>query len=367
MAGSSCPAWKATTVKSSHRRRVRPVWWFAAGYLFAGAGLVWYSLASGERVYASTGDSYPGALTAVTEPVGYFTAALAGAVTFGGLLYVAITARPDARNVIDERAFGTHVTIERAATVWALTAIVMVVFQAANDAGAPVTEVIASTGVVEVVLASEMARAWVAVAMMGVVIAVTVRLSVRWMTHVALSVPALIAIVAVPVSGNPGQGPDHDYATSAAIVFTVALAVSVGVKVASALTPPLEAVARRVVITETTSGAVTLGYGAMLLAVLLGPGNPTSHGLRPCRRRNRLCLVDGVGERRPGVDGATAACCCREQAAARAGSCRERRGGGAHRVDGDSAGAAIPDAPVHDVGHLPRIRPARSAERGERF
>jgi cytochrome c oxidase assembly factor CtaG len=267
-------------VKSSHSRRVRPVWWFAAGYLVAVASLVWYSLASGDRVYASTGDSYPGALTAITEPVGYVTAALAGAVTFGGLLYVAITARPDARNVIDERAFGTHVTIERAATGWALTAIVMVVFQAANDAGSPVTEVIASAGVVQVVLASEMARAWVAVAMMGAVIAVSVRLSVRWMTHVALLVPALIGIVAVPVSGNPGQGPDHDYATSAAIVFTVALAVLVGVKVASALAAPSEAVARRVVIAETISGAVALGYGAMLLAVLLGPGNPihTAYG-----------------------------------------------------------------------------------------
>ncbi|HUM00098.1 MAG TPA: cytochrome c oxidase assembly protein, partial [Mycobacterium sp.] len=182
-------------MNSSHRRRlprlsaVRPIWWLTAGFMFAVAGLIWYSLASGEGVYASTGDSYPGALTAVTEPIGCFTAALAGAVTFGGLLYVAMTARPDARTVIDERAFGTHVTVERAAAVWAFTAIVMIVVQAANDAGAPVTELIASPGLLEAVLVSEMARAWVAAATMSVVVAVTVRLSVRWLTHVVLLVP----------------------------------------------------------------------------------------------------------------------------------------------------------------------------------
>ena len=103
-------------------------------------------------------------------------------------------------------------------------------------------------------------------------------MSVRWVTHVVLLIPALVGVVAVPVSGNAGQGPDHDYATSSAIVFTVALAVLVGVKVAAALQRPDEQLAVRVLITETVSGAIVLCYGAVLLSLLLGPGGLTGTG-----------------------------------------------------------------------------------------
>jgi hypothetical protein len=89
----------------------------------------------------------------------------------------------------------------------------------------------------------------------------------------ALLVPAMIGVVAPPVSGNAGQGPDHDYATSAAIVFAVALAALAGVKAASAISPPDTELVRRVLVLETVCGAVTLGYGAVLLSALTGPGN----------------------------------------------------------------------------------------------
>ena len=244
------------------------------------AGLVCYALASGDRVYAVTGDSYPGALTAAIEPVGYFAGVLAGALSFGGLLYVVITARPDARGVIDERAFRAHLVTEWASAVWVFIAAVMVLAQAASDAGAPVTRLVGSAAIVDAVLASEMSRAWVAVAVVAVIVAVSSRLSLRWVTHCVLLLPALIGIVALPVSGNAGQGPDHDYATSAAIVFAVSLAVLVGVNVVSAISPPDDDVARRVLMLEALCGAVTLGYGALLLVVLMGPGGPadTAYG-----------------------------------------------------------------------------------------
>ena len=275
-----------TTLESEGRTRphrprmARGSWWLVGGFLLSVAGLAWFALARGEQVYASTGDSYPGSLTAVAEPVGYFIATLAGAVTFGGLLYTAVTSLPDARRVIDDTAFRTHLLVERTATTWAITAAAMTIVQASNDAGISVTEMVRSGAIAQAVFASELSRAWVAVVLASVVVAVTVRLSVRWLTHVVLLVPALVGIVAVPVSGNAGQGPDHDYATSAAIVFACALATLTGVKIAAAVSKPQVATARRVVTVEIVSGAITLGYGAMLAAVLLGPGNPlhTSYG-----------------------------------------------------------------------------------------
>jgi cytochrome c oxidase assembly factor CtaG len=261
------------TRPSGPTSRSGPLLSLAVGCVTALAGVVCYALASGQRVYTTTGDSYPGAMTAVVEPVGYFIAALAGGVCVGGLLYVVVVACPDARGVIDERAFRTHLVLERSSVVWALTAIVMVVVQAASDAGASVTRLLGSAAIGDAVLASEMSRAWIAVALAAVVVAVCIRLSVRWVTQFVLLLPALIGVIALPVSGNAGQGPDHDYATSAAIVFAVALAALTGVKAASAISPPAAELARRVRVLEIVCGAVTLGYGAILLLTLTGPGN----------------------------------------------------------------------------------------------
>ncbi|MDY6998282.1 MAG: cytochrome c oxidase assembly protein [Actinomycetota bacterium] len=242
------------------------------------AGLIWYAWGSRAHVYAVTGDSFPGTATAVAEPLGYFLATLAGALTIGGLTYIVVTARPDQRGVIDERTFLVHVLTERAAALWALLAAAMIVVQGASDAGAPVFQVVQGPFLIDAVLASEVARAWIAVAVAAAVVAVTVRLSVRWTAHAVLLIPAVIGVIAVPVNGNAAQGPDHDYATSAAIVFAVALAVLIGLRLASALALPGEPVPQRVLAVRIGLGAVALGYGAALLAVLLGPDGLTGSG-----------------------------------------------------------------------------------------
>ena len=238
------------------------------------AALLWYAATSRAEVYAVTGNSYPGTVTAVAEPLGFFVASLLGALSIGGLAFVVITARPDTSGVIDERSFLVHVLLERTAALWAVTATAMIVIQAASDAGVPMRQVLAGPFLLDAVLASEMARAWIAVAIAAAVVAITVRLSVRWTAHAVLLIPALIGVVAVPVNGNAAQGPDHDYATSAAIVFAAALAVLAGLWLVSALTRPAEAALRRVVVVRTALGAVVLGYGAALLGVLLGPAGP---------------------------------------------------------------------------------------------
>ena len=272
--------WKAaTTVQSSQTHpsepatRRWPLLLLAAGCVTALAGLVCYALASGQRVYTTAGEAYPGAVTAVAEPVGYFIAALAGGVCFGGLLYVVVVACPDTHGVIDERAFRAHLVVERSSILWALTAAAMVVVQAANNAGASVARLLGSAVIGDAVLASEMSRAWIAVTLAAIVVAVCIRLSVRWVTHFVLLLPALIGVVALPVSGNAGQGPDHDYATSAAIVFAVALAALRGSKTAAAISPPASELKRRVLILEIVCGAVVLGYGAVLLSILTDPGD----------------------------------------------------------------------------------------------
>ena len=240
------------------------------------ATIAGYALVSGDRRFLETGDSFPGTLTSVAEVVGYFTATLCGALVFGTLAYIVTTACPDGQGVLDPRSFRLHLLAERVSPVWLASAAAMVAIQAADDSGLSVSRLIRSGAIGDALGASEMARAWIAATIFSAMVVVGLRLTVRWVWHFLLLIPSLIAVIAVPVSGNAGQGPNHDYATSAVIVFAVAIAVLTGVKVCAALVPPSAQLRRRVLVIEVTSGAVSLLYGALLLWLMLPPTALTS-------------------------------------------------------------------------------------------
>ncbi|WP_319432219.1 cytochrome c oxidase assembly protein [Mycobacterium sp. RTGN5] len=245
--------------------------WLLGGYLIIVAALIAYAAVSGARRFTATGDSYPGMLTSIAEVVGYFTATLAAAICLGALVFTVVTAEPDERGVLDAASFRVHLLVERLAPLWLVTALAMVLIQCANAAGVPVTRLVAGGGVGSALGASEMARGWIVVAVAAAVVTVALRLTVRWVWHAALVIPTFIGVIALPVSGNAGQGPDHDYATSAVIVFALALAVLTGVKVSAVIAPPKAELRRRVLLIEVAAGAVALGYGALLLLLLATP------------------------------------------------------------------------------------------------
>ena len=98
-------------------------------------------------------------------------------------------------------------------------------------------------------------------------------------------IPALVGVVAVPVTGNAGQGPDHDYATSSVIVFAVAVAIWAGVTIVNAAAPCDAAVRRRVTVTALAAGSVAVLYGLLLLALRAGDLILRVRPARPVRRR----------------------------------------------------------------------------------
>lgn len=245
--------------------------WILGGYLAFVAVLVGYAVVSGDRRFTATGDSYPGAPTSIAELIGYFTATLVAAICLGSLVFVVITAEPDERGVLDPSSFRAHLQAERAAPVWLLTALMMIPVQAANASGVPVSRLISGGGLGTSLGASEMARGWIVVAIVAAVVTVSLRATVRWVWHAVLVIPTFIGVIALPVSGNAGQGPDHDYATSAVIVFAVVLAVLAGVKISAAVAPPKAELRRRVWIVEVTACALALVYGALLMFLLAAP------------------------------------------------------------------------------------------------
>ncbi len=218
----------------------------------------------------------PVTTTTVVEAVGHFVAALSGAVCLGGLVLVLITAQPDERGVLDPTAFRAHLMVERFSLFWLLTALTMVVVQTAADAGVSATRLLGSGKLVAALGASETGRGWVAVAIVAAVLATFSRMTVRWEWHVPLMIPAIIGVVAVPVTGNAGQGPDHDYATSSVIVFALAASIWAGVRIVPVAAPVTPALRRRVAVVATTAGSVALAYGIALILLRVGVGNLTS-------------------------------------------------------------------------------------------
>jgi putative copper resistance protein D len=241
-------------------------------------------LAAAIAVYAMVVLS-PTISTTVAVAAGSFTAAVAGAGCLGGVVLILITARPDDDGVIDATAFRVHLLVERLSAVWAVTAAIMVIVQIAADAGLSL-QLLFSSGRIsgignigDALSASQPARAWVVVTICAAVIAIALRLTLRWDWHVPLLIPAIIGVVAFPVTGSAGSGPDHDYGTSTVIVFAVMIAVLAGLKIAAAATGPRGAVIGGTVrITAIITGAAALMYGAVLMAILGGPPLASGYG-----------------------------------------------------------------------------------------
>lgn len=214
--------------------------------------------------------------TITAEVLGTFIAALAGAGCLGGLVLVLITARPDERGIIDPAAYRIHRLVEKLSLLWLASALVMAPVQAAADAGLPVTRLLSRGGFGTALSASETARAWIAVSVFAAIIAVFSRFALRWEWHVPLVIPAIVGVVAVPVTGNAGEGPNHDYATSTVIVFALAVAAWAGMLIVGALAPVDTSSRRRVDIAIVSAGGVALIYGIALIALRVGFGNLTS-------------------------------------------------------------------------------------------
>lgn len=239
------------------------------GYLCITVAVGAYGLTTGARRYAAAGNPYPGGFVSVVEPVGWFTASLASALCLGALVYIVMASRPGPGGLIDAEAFRIHLVAERVSIAWFALATAMALIQAASDSGIDPFELLERAALFDSIAVSENARGWVAGAVCALVVAVTLRFITRWLGHFVLLIPSMVGVIAPAVTGNAGQGPDHDYNTSAAIVCTVAVFTLTGLKAAAVSTravPP-----RSLLVVQVVCGLLAVTYGAVLLH-LLSPG-----------------------------------------------------------------------------------------------
>ncbi len=233
--------------------------------------MVWiYAGVSGSDRFLATGRSFPGSATSVAEFLGSLVGGLAGAFCFGIVAVIVISTVPDDEGRLGHATYRLHLWVERAAVVWLMASIAMIGVDAANAAGVPLGRVLAGGAMGDALAASESARGWIVAAAAASVLAIGIRFTLRWVGHLLLLVPAGLGVIAPAVTGNAGEGPDHDTTTSAAIVFTIAVAVLFGLKVAAALRPEaVSPVLRRTQLVAVVAGVTAVGYGALLLSSML--------------------------------------------------------------------------------------------------
>lgn len=229
-----------------------------------------YALVSGTDRFLVTGRSFPGTATSVGEFLGSVAGGLISAFCFGILAVTVMTTVPDEERRLGHATYRLHLWVERAAVLWVAVAMAMVALDGANAAGAPVSRIITGGALGDAVAASESARGWIVAAAAAAVVAVGIRFTLRWVGHLLLLVPAGIGLIAPAVTGNAGEGPDHDTTTSSAIVFTVVVAILFGLKIASALRPESTSVVhRRMQWVAVVAGGTAVLYGAVLLSTMV--------------------------------------------------------------------------------------------------
>lgn len=247
----------------THTRATLPVLFSTAAVAAALAG---YAVAAGVQRFDARAAAFPGTATSITEFVGFFLAALASAVVLGGLAHIVTTATADDGR-LDVATFRVHLLVERVAIAATVLSAVMAVVTAAAAAGASVMRLVTSAALWDAVVASEQARGWCAATIFALIVAVGIRCTVHWLGHMVLLLPASLAVLAFAVTGNPGQGPDHDVATSAVIVFALAVSVLAGGQVAALVSPPPEAMRFRVHVVGVVAALLALLFGVVLAAV----------------------------------------------------------------------------------------------------
>ncbi|AKN17014.1 hypothetical protein B586_11370 [Mycobacterium haemophilum DSM 44634] len=263
------PAGTATSVVPAPRPISLGTALMVAGLLGSAVAVAIYGLFSRADRYGAAGNPDPGSFVSVAEPVGYFGASLSSALCLGALVYFVMMVWPRPDGLIDAQAFRVHLAAERVSIAWLVFALAMVVVQAANDSGVTPAELRTGAALFNAVAASETSRAWIVVAICALLVALTLRVIIRWPGHFVLLIPAVIGVIATAVTGNAGQGPDHDYATSAVIVFALAVATLSGLKITAAMTGVTPS--RAVLIAQVVCGVLALAYGAELV-YLLSPG-----------------------------------------------------------------------------------------------
>ncbi|WP_297006756.1 cytochrome c oxidase assembly protein [uncultured Corynebacterium sp.] len=255
------------------------------------------AVVSGDRPFLESSDPWPGTATAVLYCVVSGVGWAAGALVLGGIVIVAVSSSPDRSGWLSADTYLVQRAVVAASALWFLCSAAMVPLSVAVGSGSGPVELIASGMFLDVLPAVEEAYGWIVSAVAAAVVWLATELRPTWIPTVVSVIPAFLGIMAVPVTGNVAQGPDHDIATTLSFGVYVPMAVLIGVCSLGGLcrhgrsggTGPARVVRRRIAVIRLLCEGACLASGALLVLWLLAPG-----ALSTTTVYGRFCLFGGV-------------------------------------------------------------------------
>lgn len=150
-------------------------------------------------------------------------AAIGALGTVGSLLSVAWGYRHPQRGAgwkLTERDYRLLGHARGFATLWAIASIVLIPVNAADVNGDPLSYVLGSLG--SYLTSTQSAQAWLLTAATATALAIGCWLSTTWRWVVGMTILAVLAALPTVVTAQVSVGAGHDFATDAAIMFTLA-------------------------------------------------------------------------------------------------------------------------------------------------
>lgn len=216
------------------RQRHRPMTWLLMGLLTLTVAVpVLTTIAMGPASYEAIARSYPGATTALLTTLARIVADVSSLLTAGALVSALFLGRGTWAKVPGGRALETTewfetVVLRRASGLWLLSSLSLVVLEAADSNGLPLSRMADPQALRFALFSGDFSRAWMVSAAAAAVCWGVGRFALRWVSYLIAGWACLIGVLAPVVVGQVLVGPHHDFGGDAAVYQTVFLHVAFG-------------------------------------------------------------------------------------------------------------------------------------------
>lgn len=190
----------------------------------------------GADSYERIARSYPGAVTGVLTVVARCAADVSSMMASGALASQLFLGRASWSKVPGGRALQTGewfevVVLRRAATCWLVSALMLVVLEAADSNGFALGRLLDPQALWFAMFSGDYSRAWMVSAAAALVCVGASVFAAGWVTYAVALWAAMIGVLAPVVVGQVLVGPNHDLGGDAAVYQTIALNIACGVLV----------------------------------------------------------------------------------------------------------------------------------------
>lgn len=207
----------------------------AVGALVAVALAAILVLGAGSDVYAVLGYRDPGAVTKLGATLLRLVFDVAGAACVGSLVFCALFTRPQRSGLVSADGYAALRLAGATAWTWFAASVLVAVFDTADSAGQPVSQVLDPQAFLGLLQAVDAPKAWLLSAVLALTVAVSSRFVLRWRASLGLGAVAVLALLPPVFVSHSASNAGHDLATNSMVVHVVAASVWLGTLFAVAL------------------------------------------------------------------------------------------------------------------------------------